>query len=478
MKEGLIFEENELRYYKHGELYHAGVIQVDGAIYYIDSHGRAVKGEHIVHGVMCNGILKRGTYTFGEDYKLVKGSYRPPRKRKKLIRKRHSSKTHHSSRAVNTAHIGVILVVCLVMLVFLSGMISIMLKDRPVVPDIEPATPTLNESPAEQTAPVVDALVLPTFTEDVLLCSESAKMLYDHTLDITQANMQEDPYRPMVFEYQMPGVDGILQLSESSSMTGAQEYILSKDAKSLEIHNLKTDTTYYYVVRVNGEDYPGSFHTAASNRFLSIPGIVNLRDIGGYQTLDGKTVKQGLLIRGTEIDGLVNSEYFIPTEALPQVADTFGFVHDMDLRGPETYPGQYRSRLGSDVTHKFYSSPGYGQIFDPVNHEALRQIFADLAEPANYPMYMHCTWGRDRTGTIVFLLQGLLNVAPEDMILEFKLTGYEASDIVDSTYMDVLIWGLDGYQGDTLQEKIISFLTTTVGVTDQQIASIQSIFLE
>lgn len=323
-----------------------------------------------------------------------------------------------------------------------------------------------------------ETMHLPKYKEDILLCSEVAKRLYDGELTVAEAVAYGKPDVPFLFYYLLTVDDGILEISEDQNMTEARAYQLKKEDTAIAIDNLKTGTTYYYRVSSGESIETGSFKTAESTRYINLPGAFNTRDIGGYLTKDGKSVKQGLLIRGTEIDGLVETNYYIPQKDIEGIQQRFGFAYDFDLRSETICTGVYESRFGKDVGHQFYDSPMYEGIFDIKNRETLRSIFSDLADRQKYPMYLHCTYGADRTGTIVFLLQGILNMAQEDMLQEYHLTGFFIRTYADSSYMDSVVQRLNTYDGNTLQEKIVTFLVDEIGVEKNEIASIREIFLE
>ena len=459
MKNGLIKEQEHLVYYKNDRPYHAGVVQVDGDIYYISSKGRAIKGVHIVHGEMANGILKRGTYTFGDDYKLVPDSYIPPRKKKKKIFRN----WRKWAPAVCLALVGLLVILALV---------KHFQDQQKVKPKETKISSTVTPEGADSD------IRLPKFEENVLLCSKSAHQMYLDNLPVEDAVDAGTAYRSFIFEYDLGDADGTLVISEADDATKTRVFDLPPQYTSISVENLKTGTTYDYEVRVNGQVYEGSFTTEASTRFITIPGVENTRDIGGYINEDGRMIKQGMIIRGSELDGLVVPGYFLNVEDADEVQEVFGFAYEMDLRGGNIYGGVYQSRLGANVGHYFYGSPQYGEIFNRNYQPALREIFADLADPNKYPMYLHCTYGADRTGTVVFLLQGILNMSQEDMVREYKMTGFETASYRKSEKMDIVIHGLEAYEGDTLQEKIVSFLVQEVGVTYEQIESIRNIMLE
>lgn len=470
MKNGIIREDGGLVFYKDDIPFHAGVIELDGEVYYVGRHGKVATGQHIVHKEMSNGLLERGTYTFDEDGKLIKDSFIPAKrvksshsgsdsKKSSHRKKRHRSKFRLTKKK-KLQLAGIVLAVLMLFgLAFLIDGIKNNYKDN---------------NSAVSTQSVV---YLPEFHEPVVLCTTAGQRLYNN--EITMESLKgTNVYMPMRFNYSLDDKDGVLTLSENADMSKPKEFVLSKFNNMLEIHNLKTGTTYYYKVQVGDETRVGSFETAKGTRFISIPGVFNTRDIGGYTTDSGKKVKQGMIIRGTEMDGLVEASYYLSGKDVDAVRSWFGFVYDMDLREASTTAGQYESPLGEDVRHKAYTAPMYLSVFSSSYKSSVKEIFCDLAKEENYPMYFHCTYGADRTGTFVYLLQGLLGMSEQDMVREYQMTGMTTREYATSTRMDAVAEKIAQFPGETTSEKIEYFLTKEIGVSKAEIQSIRNILLE
>ena len=71
-----------------------------------------------------------------------------------------------------------------------------------------------------------------------------------------------------------------------------------------------------------------------------------------------------------------------------------------------------------------------------------------------------------------------MNVSETDMVREYRLTSYVNSEIATNNNLYVVINGLAPYAGDTLQERIVNFLITDVGVAESDVEAIRTIFLE
>lgn len=112
---------------------------------------------------------------------------------------------------------------------------------------------------------------------------------------------------------------------------------------------------------------------------------------------------------------------------------------------------------------------------------SMKPVFTSLANYDNYPVYMHCWGGADRTGTVAFMVEGLCGVSEEDLAIDLEQTAFSmfgnryrydnGSYLYGST-----VKKMKEYSGDTLQEKFENCAENTIGLTKAQISNIQNIF--
>lgn len=266
-------------------------------------------------------------------------------------------------------------------------------------------------------------------------------------------------------------------LSTGKSFQDAVRYPMRSGERSIELQNLMVDTDYYFRITLELENNQGCiaeghFKTKWSPRILEFENLRNVRDVGGWQTVDGKSVKQGLLFRGCELDGATEKSYQITPAGKDFMVEDLKIKTELDLR-PKT--AGIRDTLGSKVTRLSVELPSYAGCFTDEGNEKLAEVFSTLAEPENYPVYLHCTNGADRTGIVCFLLEALVGMPEEYCYRDWELS---LLAIGSGKYeqMNEFVEKLQKVNGNNIQEKAENYLLS-IGVTDAQIQSIRSILV-
>lgn len=177
----------------------------------------------------------------------------------------------------------------------------------------------------------------------------------------------------------------------------------------------------------------GTLSEAVSNRFFEMDSIQNFRDIGGYTTGDGRTVRWGKIFRSgsfykmTKEDSLELNSLKIKTviDLRPE---------DSKLRNPDRYKVANNIRLPialngySSIANKVFEGKllrGDAVIYtqdtyrDMVNNFASEyaQLFDYLCDENNYPIAYQCFLGKDQSGLATYFLLRALDVNA-DMIEE------------------------------------------------------------
>ncbi len=300
-----------------------------------------------------------------------------------------------------------------------------------------------------------------------------------------------------VFSHQSPAdiEGGSLTIKEVGALEGIT---LSLTTNETDVYNLKTATEYEYrlvaTTLLGGEmEESGRFTTEDTVRFMNVKSIVNTRDIGNRKTETGKTIKQGLLYRGSELDGLVESAYRLTEDGKRVMLDELKIRTLLDLRNPnksakdggtlKAKDGVDRpSPLGETTNRIFFDAAQYDAIFSTDGKQKTKQVFVELAKKENYPIYLHCTYGCDRTGTIGLLLDGLLGCSEETAVQGYELSAlYKDFPHINRKNAGVVnffnrLTAVYSSAGKSYGARVEAYLLDC-GVTAEEIASIREIFL-
>lgn len=254
-----------------------------------------------------------------------------------------------------------------------------------------------------------------------------------------------------------------------------------------KIVNLEHGGTYFWRVTDGKKFSAVRTFTVADElpRWISVPKVTNVRDLGGWKTASGKRIRQGMLFRGAQFDPAWTNQpggSKITPAGRKVLLEDLKIHTELDLRGGKSasaLPGIPRYEL---ITFSAYATwggtPGEG-IFSNSMRSQVKKIFELFADPSAYPLYFHCQGGGDRTGTVAFLLENMLGVNDADCLTEYELSNLSVSG-ERSRYSEVWIRFMEKLEtivpGGSRQEQVCEFLRQC-GVTDAVQEKIRSILL-
>ena len=270
--------------------------------------------------------------------------------------------------------------------------------------------------------------------------------------------------------------------SESPDFADAMAKNVDSESASYEIYNLIPGRTYYCKVNAITDIEPEngewsmvdgqwqkelvnfSFSTTGQMRHLKAEGTANVRDLGGWATESGLPIKYGKIFRSAEWNGGHNLE----PEAIEALRQA-GIKAELDLRSDSEAKSIKKSVLGDDITYRRTplgqtASHMEGLTNSTSTYKSALQ-FVMTCVRSDKPVYFHCAIGRDRTGTLAFLLEGVLGMSKSDIYKDYELTNFSYFDTPCSKgQLDEMFTMIEALEGETLEQKFRKYLTKYFGI--------------
>jgi protein-tyrosine phosphatase len=175
-------------------------------------------------------------------------------------------------------------------------------------------------------------------------------------------------------------------------------------------------------------------------RQVRLEGQPNFRDLGGYVTSEGRSVKWGQVYRSGEMPRLIDKDVERLEGLGIRTVVNFLTPEETEARGPDRLPPGVREvslpisggGLTSEVSEARRTgdfskiptdlNPEFHRLLTGLAREEYTQLLREAADPANRPLVFHCSHGIHRTGTAAAILLSALGVPWETVREDYLLS--------------------------------------------------------
>ena len=173
---------------------------------------------------------------------------------------------------------------------------------------------------------------------------------------------------------------------------------------------------------------------------LALQGGSNFRDLGGYRTEDGRTVRRNTVFRSAHLGGLTAEDRsalgrlgvrtIVDLRGVSEAAETPHLIEGLACRivGAHIEPGVGDKIRGAVADGTANPHIMMGFLTDHYRDyprrcaPGFRTLFSTLSDGTHRPLVFHCTAGKDRTGFASALLLSLLGVPWETVLEDYLRT--------------------------------------------------------
>jgi protein-tyrosine phosphatase len=173
----------------------------------------------------------------------------------------------------------------------------------------------------------------------------------------------------------------------------------------------------------------GGSAVIAAERRVPFEGISNFRDLGGYRTRSGGSVRWGLVFRADALCGLSEADLAMYAEL--GLRAVFDLRRDTERQErPNPFPSLHLEMIGAesqaipDLSSEDGESFLYSLYTGLVEQSAVQigKLLTALAREGGLPAVFHCHAGKDRTGLVAAVLLEALGVERDSILDDYELT--------------------------------------------------------